>query len=460
MGFRQSNQKPRLFYLFSSDASPRYKRNVLDILCLPDQHIFRLRYQYNYVSKEIRNWGIQTSNIEKELKLGRKGITIYAETSEPSPYREFNFYPTREVEIVRVKVEGSIYYVDARLGKFLNYYSGLTLSDIYSDDKKERKEKTSDGNRESLHREIIESPFHPLPPLVENEKKEKYGKTWDASNSAAPVIYNSGLSDVTQGYFFSFTENPPSRITNLLEYPEDLPPNLPWESTIDVIDRAPGMKNAIFYRVLGFYDGEIKRQPKSQNLNTIYPLPMGETTTLKLLFYKSEQSWKEVKAVTNQVLEIKTKSDVFGGLSQESIPILSRYNEETIQIACKRVLDSVFAPISIELKNNEQETDGDATANATILAPQPYLVTEINVPYSVIFWLLFFTFFASIFLTVSPDIFEQLGKMQSLKQNYANLSAILIDNRVALTGFFKVLGAFCTITAAYLAFRKLPVGGK
>src|SRR5689334_17417101 len=114
-----------MFYLFSSDASPRYKRNVLDILCYPKGYIFRFRYQDKYVSEEIKSLELGPGNevAPKVLKtLGRKGISVYAETADPPPYRRLTFYPVRELEVVRIKVEGSIYYVDARLGDFIDYY--------------------------------------------------------------------------------------------------------------------------------------------------------------------------------------------------------------------------------------------------------------------------------------------------------------------------------------------------
>jgi hypothetical protein len=113
----RKKQNQSLFYLYSSDSSPRYQRNILDILCYPEGHIFRFRYQDKYVSDEIKSWRRNPSNFIDKLKLyGRKGIVIYAEKTGNSPEMHFNFFPVREVSIAQIKVEGSIYYVDIILG--------------------------------------------------------------------------------------------------------------------------------------------------------------------------------------------------------------------------------------------------------------------------------------------------------------------------------------------------------
>lgn len=479
MIFNLNNQNTRLFYLFSSDASPRYKRNVLDILCYPEGHIFRLRYQSQYVSKKITEW----RNIKSELKKGRQGILIYAETmdkketAESFSHQLFNFFPTREVEIIQVKIEGSVYYVDVKLGKFL----------VQSD-------------RQTIENKINILPLRPLPPLRKKVDIE-YGKTWDITNPNSPALadYNlakTGLdtptpsfTEKTQGSFLSFTDERIKNIKILLESSKKSSDNSAWENTIDTIDKAPGMKRAIFYRVLGFYEykrlwnwlwlrkGEVKKKLKNENLNTVYSLPIGRTAFLKMLFYKSEDSWKEVREIRKQILEIKTEGEAFAGFSQKTIPILSRYNEEVIQIACKRVFDSVFAPISIELKTKDENKDvvvegkiinpqlfsltpKSQTKNVEILAPQPYLVTKISVPNWVKILLLVFTVLASVFLTFSPDIFMALGETPFLKDNHKTISEVLIYNKGFFSALFKVIGTVFAFAAAFLAFRKLPIGGK
>src|SRR5262245_39149561 len=111
-----------MFYLFSSDSEKRYKRNVLDILCYPETQIFRFRYHVNHVGPSIQRLASDPKSDSKlEKEWGRKAVTVYAETTEQVPNRKFRFYPTREVEILRVQVIGNVYYVDVKLGRFIDY---------------------------------------------------------------------------------------------------------------------------------------------------------------------------------------------------------------------------------------------------------------------------------------------------------------------------------------------------
>lgn len=467
MSFRAKKQDKSLFFLFSSDSSPRYQRNVLDILCYPENHIFRFRYQDKYVSDEIKAWERSPIEINEKLKAhGGRGIVIYAETTDNSP-RDFNFYPVREVKIASIKVEGFIYYVDIILGKFINYFAGL--DDLSLQDENVRVEKGKE-NLKIFRDQIKSHKFYPLPKL--NETGDSF--VWDEiSKDIKTLPPGSSLENKTQGFYFNLIKETENNIPPLDYVTKEHFSNSSWESVIDVISRAEKMKSSVFYRILGFYplpffgidnfgkDRNIKIQNKA--LTTTYLLPMGETVTLKLLFYKSEQAWEENPEIKNQILEIKSNSDVFAGFSQTEIPILSRYNEELIQIACKRVFDSVFAPISIQLKKKDDKKDTDSTEKTTnkeILAPQPYLVTKISVPAWVKIRLIAYTVLASVLLSFSPDVFKYLGETSYLKQNYTFFSETLINNAGWITAFFKTAGALFTLAAAYLAFRKLPVGGK
>jgi hypothetical protein len=252
------------------------------------------------------------------------------------------------------------------------------------------------------------------------------------------------------------------------------PTNLAWESTVDIVSNVPAMKLSIFYRVIGFFEfkrvwyapwrkkAEIVRTPREENNTSVYKLPMGKAVTLKLLFYKSEKSWRDWEEIKKQKLEIKTKSDAFAGFSQETIPVLSRYNEELIQIACKRVFDSVFAPISIELKKEDDKDPNSPARNdqpIDLLAPQPYLITKVTVPWRISVGVIISTLAASLLLTFSPDVFTSWGDYFN-QQGWLLSGAFIKANPFWLTNVAKSAGAVCTLFAAYLAFRKLPFGGK
>lgn len=487
-----------MFYLFSSDYSTKYKRNVLDILCYPESQIFRFRYQDYHVSDEIKGWAKSQSELSKKLKeVGNTGVLIYAETAGDIPSKTFNFYPTREGEIIRIQVVGSVYYIDFKLGDFIDYNDQLTK------------------NTESFHETIKKLKFSPLPPLTYktdaagNKLNEQEGLTWYEDKNQ-PTAYDPSTKSKTQGFFFSFI---PKSATSpgLIKYSKGGLNNLKaWESVVEALSSSASMKACVFYLIEGFY--RVRRswflfgrreeyliRPKNNNWDTKYPLKMGKSFVLKLLFYRSSNA----TPILPQTLEIKTDGDAFAGFSQKEILILSRYNEERILIACKRIFDSVFAPIIIELKKADGSASADIPepitsvvvnvsgdyrlipaagdvpsrfsgnlglrveptpqndtpqASQDILAPHPFLLTQITASKGLIVLTLVLLVTASFFLFMSPDYIQQIGNSQIVQNRFKEIGDTLVRNASAFTALSKIIGAVSTLGAGFLAFRKLPVG--
>src|SRR6266496_3648154 len=151
-----------MFYLFSSDSTPRYKTDILDVLCYPQGHIFRFRYQDQYISDELK----QLVSAPR-LPRNKSGIIVYAEHETKGTYREFCFYPVRQVTIERIFVKGSVYYVDFRLGAFLDYGRGKNAK---------QKKLEYQGKLNALG-------FHPLP-LLQEDGTRKWGKVWDVASKS------------------------------------------------------------------------------------------------------------------------------------------------------------------------------------------------------------------------------------------------------------------------------------
>src|SRR5260370_28411343 len=130
-----------MVYLFSSTSRELYKRNVLDGCCYPEGHILRFRYSESIVQESVK----KTPN----LLLQQKGLMIFADPpvtvqqNEPSQSKEtaagtltlpeFRFYPIREVRIVKVFSVASLLFVDAELGKFVNYGAGPANEQLSND---------------------------------------------------------------------------------------------------------------------------------------------------------------------------------------------------------------------------------------------------------------------------------------------------------------------------------------
>lgn len=474
-----------MFYLFSSDSTPRYKRNILDTLCYPEGHIFRFRYQDKYVSDEITNWTIPeipnqkfkgstlSERIEEMMfqrleERGRKGVIVYAEHTGYPPNREFNFFPIREIEIIRIKVEGSIYYVDFKFGQFINYYRGLDHERIKLESS--RQQKAAEYKRD-FQTQINATKYHPLPSLTEDTNKIKQGKMWNKDTNRI-VDYDVRFSNTTQGYFLHHIphsvpqQTQPPAIDYLtgqtldLSFTDEISPNLAWESIIDLLSVSPSMDHCIFYRVMGFYQvagwfvglgGKKERKVELSNdgWSTKYPLPMGREVVLKLLFYRSEYAHQ----IPVQKFEIRTDGDAFAGFSEKQLFVLSQYNEERIQIACKRVFDSVLAPISIERTPDPTYTDDNK-----ILAPHPYLLSRIVASWWTVGITLFFLISAAILLSLGPDFLTHIGNSQILQGREPAFGNWIFRNAGDLSLLTKTLGALSTLIAGLIGFRKLPIG--
>lgn len=467
-----------MFYLFSSDHELRFKRNVLDVLCYPEKHIFRFRYHPNHVAPEIKEW-YEKGELDKKLKKFKgKGLSIYAEATGSVPNKTYDFYPLREIEIIRVQVVGNVYYVDFRLGCFLDYYST--------------------GQHEALEQlrklqGLIKTiKFHPLLLLANNpETGERQGLTW--TNDGKLDQYNGAPGFTNQGYFFLYVDD---TISSQIKYSIGQPRNhKAWESVAEILSSAPTMQSAVFYLVEGFYRirrrfvwiGEHEEyliEPKDDSWDTRYPLKMGTSVVLKLLFFRSSKA-----AQIRPSLEIKTDGDAFAGFSQKEIRVESRYNEERVLIACKRVFDSIFAPIRIELKEttpSDQRSVNPLPVSASteidtpwgvleikrrdvaskppdqtkqdVLAPQPFLLTQITASRPLIFATLIFLALASFFLFMSPDYIESIGWSRLFQTRSKALGDLFVRNAAVFAQVSKVLGFVFTLAAGYLGFRKLPLG--
>jgi len=378
-----------------------------------------------------------------------------------------------------------VYYVDIRLGKFIDYFSS-------GRDK-------ADEILTTLREAIRQVKFYPLPPLTRmqdaQEEERRKGLTWKDNDTPVPYQETPGFAN--QGYFFQYLTD---KSTGTMSYSIAAPgSHKAWESVVEVLSAAPSMHRSIFYLVEGFYAlrkkhfdlfGEYEEHlisPKDNGWDTRYPLKMGKSVVLKLLFYRSSKA----TALPPCSLEIKTDGDAFAGFSQKEIPVLSRYNEERVLIACKRVFDSIFAPIIIELKQ-EVALEGNVSESASLLrstqvatpwgllefrmkenapqpqnpeavgqellAPNPFLLTQVVASKGLIFGTLALLVLASFFLFASPEYIQMVGWSRVAQAGYKPFGDWLVRNAPTLTQASKIFGAVFTLAAGYLAFRKLPVG--
>jgi hypothetical protein len=174
---------------------------------------------------------------------------------------------------------------------------------------------------------------------------------------------------------------------------------------------------------------------------------MGSNVTLRLVFYRSEKADNSILA-KDQKLKVSTGGDAFSGISQDEIPILSRYNEEQVELACKRVFDSVLAPITIS----------HDPARHDVLAAHSFLLARVVVPKIVVLTILTGLVVAPILLTIGPDLVDAIGSSRFLQASAKNLGDWLVDNKGSVSLLAKALAAGVTLVAGYLGLRRLPLG--
>ncbi len=132
-----------------------------------------------------------------------------------------------------------------------------------------------------------------------------------------------------------------------------------------------------------------------------------------------------------------TGEEGFAGHSPEQVLIDSRYNDERVLLACKRVLDKTISPLRLE----PQDTPN--------LVPIVFLLTRVKMSAWVPAGLFLFLFFGTVLLSLGPSFFEKVAPTGSVVHTW----------RVELGSACKVLGAFIAAIGGFIACRKLPLKG-
>jgi hypothetical protein len=299
-------------------------------------------------------------------------------------------------------------YVDFKFGDFVNFGS---VGD--------------ETQREKWSTFFLNLPSRPWPP------PEKSGRTGKGS----------------EGCFLLWNEaNNPS-------FPTDSPiPHEAWENLIHRLNSTNDLKESTFFQILGFYEkkkscspeypfSEIPIVPQDNCYDSIYPLPMGKSVVLKLLF--SRPTFPNPEGSNGcRTLELKFGAEAFAGASKSQIHSDSRYNEERIILICKRVFDSFLSPVSIEQKDELP----------SVQAPKPFLLVTVQVPRFIVFGVVLGVLLSTIMVALDADSIKFLGAMlfptraDSFERNAKTISVLV-----------KAISPIPISISAYLAFRKLPL---
>ncbi len=383
-----------MLYLFCSAASPLYKRDALESISYPVNHIFRFRYALKYVDKGV------VANLEKFT--GKPAVLIFLDTIGSPASPDFDFYPLRLVTILGLEDSAGAIYCNFRFGDFVHYGDGSRRKDLWN------------------------SFFRKLP-----------GRPWPPGRPA-------------DGHFvFETTEEPPELIA------ESSRPYDNWNSVVNCLDKTKDLKDSTFLLVLGFYRvrrrgfrsgfrefwkmSEQQLEPTDNQFDSIYPVPMGESVVLKILLSRPSFNYSDPKSA--RVLKISAGSDTFSGMSKEKIISESRYNEDRTVLVCKRVFDAALAAVSIE----EKDVD-------VVRSPRLTLLTRVRVPRLVISSVVGGVAVGALLLAFDADVVRFIASIGPKP-----FSAWLDGNAKPIAAIAKLLSPLPLAISAYVAFRRLPV---
>lgn len=462
-----------LLLLHSSNFSERYQSNILDFLCYPAGHVVTLRYQAVHVHPEVRAMVPRDSARKIEaFKEPKRALAVYAETHDDV----FWFFPVRYMEILRLHREGTVYYVDARLGRYYRYQpSGAHEHGDF------KPSKASKG---------------PLP--------LRSGFAWDLSGERKVDSQVPAGADGRKGYFLFRTSDPTGEAV-LGQAPDE---REAWERVVDVISSTKSMRRCLFFlvqlrevrrrRLLGviplFGFERCALDPRDHGLTTRYYARAAGRLELTVLSYRSERA---ERGVLPRVLSLELGAEAFGTASHKEVRILNRYNEERIEIPTRRVLEATAGSVRVALRElNEKAPDAQgefATApdqlasrrtgrdplateselvekapsssevgvsvsrTEPILAPEPFLLVYVRPPAWALAVILCGAVVAALLLTLGPDSILPLGRFVE-RHISATFGLWMQGHPGPASGLSKAVGSVVTLITGYLGLRKLPVG--
>ena len=398
-----------MIYLFCSASRPLYKRDALECTCYPSGHLFRFRYEGKYVAPAIRD--------KAEAFRGKEGVIVFIDTVGEEGHKDFDFLPIRKIKTVRLFLKGLAIYIDFRFGDFINY--GPEGDEL---------------QRQLWDRFFRNLPNRPWPPFEKSGRKK----------------------EDSEGYFAMWNPTGNPKFSTKCTIPLEA-----WENLIHRLNKTNDLNDSTFFQILGFYEikrilsiaginltiplpvlgrlSEVSLRSRDNSYDSVYPIPMGKSVVLKLLF--SRPTYNTHVGSSRRTLEVKTGTESFAGVSKNIINSESRYNEERIVLVCKRVFDSFMSPVSIEQQN---ETD--------IQAPKPFLLTRIKVPKRIVSFVIIGVMLSTVLVGLDVDMVNLIGGWI-----FPEHSKLIIDNAKTLSAIAKFLAPIPVGLSAFYAFRRLPL---
>jgi hypothetical protein len=104
-------QRPEWLYLFSSNRSPLYSQDILNVLAAPDGLHYKFRYDEEYVEDA-------TAQAWETLQAGTRVLVVFS-LQQAARFQPAVFMPIRLGKLVRTWKLGTRYFVEFALEKLV-----------------------------------------------------------------------------------------------------------------------------------------------------------------------------------------------------------------------------------------------------------------------------------------------------------------------------------------------------
>ncbi len=360
-------------------------------------------------------------------------MLVYAERTNDAPNSEFAFSPFRFARILRIRKVGSAFYVDLQLSGFPAYASDA--------------EKRAADVRQ--YRQAFQSVlWHPLPPLKGNR-----GLAWYDKGDLREYVAGQGSNG---GYFFLMLDKRTAKSVALIQAKERADDQQAWERVVEVLGATQSFAKSTFFRI------ESVRRPSrgwpicpkavriaadSRTRESEYAIPAGDYALMSLRSYRPKGSLHK----PDRTIKITAKGDGLVLASPEEVFVDSRYNEQRVVLASKRILDATVSPVVFSVVPDEVAERAECPK---VIAPRIQLLLKVRPRWGTVCGVFLCFLIGPIVLSLGPDAWGRIiDVLPALPEVTTALKAFVTEFSMAS----KLLGGFIIAVGAYLGFRRLPL---
>lgn len=415
-----------MILLFTSNAEDKYKRDALAALALPCGSVLRFRYDLKYVCPAFQKLHSRRDGTVR-LSGSKEALFVYAQSDRTDRSKPLDFFPLRLGRVVRVQKVGLAYYADVQLRGY---------PDVEANGMK------------TIRKAIEKVPAnYPLPATPETG----LGLIW-LEGSQQPEIRefpaNPSETSGHSGHFFDRREAFPE----VSAARED---SAGWQAVVSALGQSD-LKDAAFFRVGGFFnvtrwwlrarrfvDSRIPPIPRWPEVE--YAFPMGEHVVMTVEMLRPREG-----SPMAFELVIETGGDALAAVEPKKLLFESRYDQSRVVIASRRVLDAVMTTIGVTCHQVGQHPVPFAPVLAFIIRVRPSRGITLLAPLAAAA--------AALLLSMSPDFVAGVGELVKSQSKYPGVGMFLVTAKAELAVMAKAIAVALSVWAAWLVFRKAPVG--